>query len=134
MNGRLRNVKPAGGNRWAGIERKGNPAYLASLSALYGGNKPVHVPGNWRERLPDPATYYGTRIAKLGKPNGAGCAQGVCPFHDDHNKSLSVCVAGERGSWRCDAGCGGGDLVGFHSRLHGLDFRSTVRDLIGGDR
>lgn len=30
------NEKPAGGNRRAGIERKGNPAYLATLSALYG--------------------------------------------------------------------------------------------------
>lgn len=94
----------------------------------------ARLPDNWRDRLPDPATYYGECIAKLGKPNGIGWAQGVCPFHDDHNKSLSVCLTGERGGWRCFAGCGGGDLVGFHSRLRGLDFKAAVRDLIGGGR
>jgi len=81
----------------------------------------ARVPENWRDRLPDPAAYYGQRVAKLGKPNGTGWAQGVCPFHDDHNKSLSVCIIGERGGWRCFAGCGGGDLLGFHCRLRGLD-------------
>jgi len=92
----------------------------------------VRIPENWRDRLPDPAKYYCQYVAKLGKPNGTGWAQGVCPFHDDHNKSLSVCIKGERGGWRCFAGCGGGDLLGFHSRLRGLDFRAAVRDLIGG--
>jgi hypothetical protein len=92
----------------------------------------ARVPENWRDRLPDPAAYYGQRVAKLGKPNGTGWAQGVCPFHDDHNKSLSVCIIGERGGWRCFAGCGGGDLLGFHCRLRGLDFRAAVRDLLGG--
>jgi len=134
MNGRPRNAKPHGGNRGAGIERKGNQSYLAAVSALYGSPKPVHIPNNWRERLPDPATYYGEHVAKLGKPNGTGWAQGVCPFHDDHNKSLSVCTTGERGGWRCFAGCDGGDMVGFHMRLRGLDFRAAVRDLIEGGR
>ena len=90
----------------------------------------VRIPENWRDRLPDPAKYYCQYVAKLGKPNGTGWAQGVCPFHDDHNKSLSVCITGERGGWGCFAGCGGGDLVGFHSRLRGLDFRAAVRDLL----
>ncbi|HEY8682044.1 MAG TPA: CHC2 zinc finger domain-containing protein [Rhodanobacter sp.] len=126
------NTKPHGGNRGAGIERKGNPAYLASLSALYGSAKPARIRDNWRKRLPDPAAYYGQHVAKLGRPNGTGWAQGVCPFHDDHNKSLSVCMTGERGGWRCFSTCGGGDLVGFHMRLRGLDFRAAVRDLLGG--
>lgn len=91
----------------------------------------ARVPRNWRERMPDPASYYAAHVTKLGKPNAAGWAQGVCPFHEDHNKSLSVCVTGERGIWRCFAGCGGGDVVGFHSRLRGLDFRAAVRELIG---
>jgi len=94
----------------------------------------ARIPDNWRERLPDPDVYYGQHVAKLGKPNGSGWAQGACPFHDDHNKSLSVCLTGERGGWRCFASCGGGDLVGFHSRLRGLDFKAAVRDLIGGGR
>ena len=37
---------------------------------------------------------------------------------------------GERGGWRCFAGCGGGDLVGFHMRLRGLGFRAAVRELL----
>lgn len=36
MSANPRNAKPRGGNHGAEIERKGNPAYLASLSALYG--------------------------------------------------------------------------------------------------
>jgi hypothetical protein len=111
---------------------KGSRGYLAAVSALHGSAGPARIPDNWRERLPDPASYYGQHVAKLGKTNGTGWAQGACPFHDDHNKSLSVCITGERGGWRCFAGCGGGDLVGFHSRLRGLDFRAAVRDLLGG--
>lgn len=126
------NAKPHGSNRGASIERKGDKAYLNTVAALYGSTKPARIPDNWRDRLPDAAGYYGQHVAKLGKPNGTGWAQGVCPFHDDHNKSLSVCITGERGGWRCFAGCGGGDLVGFHCRLRGLDFKAAVRDLIGG--
>lgn len=100
-----------------------------------GGHRTTaQLPDNWRDRLPDPAAYYSLHVAKLGKPNATGWAQGVCPLHEDHNKSLSVCMIGERGGWRCFAGCGGGDLVGFHSRLRGLDFKAAVRDLIGGGR
>lgn len=121
-----------GDNRGTSIGRKGNPAYVAALGQLYGTRKPARIPDNWRDRLPDAAAYYGQHVAKLSKPNGTGWAQGVCPFHGDHNKSLSVCITGERGGWRCFAGCGGGDLVGFHSRLRGLDFKAAVRDLLGG--
>lgn len=91
------------------------------------------LPENWRDRLPDAAAYYRESIEKLSRPNATGWAQGACPFHDDSNASLSVHVAGN-GGWRCFAGCGGGDLVGFHMKLHGLDFRSAVRSLIGGAR
>lgn len=86
---------------------------------------------NWRDRLPDPATYYAKHIAKLSRPNATGWAQGTCPLHDDHNASLSVCVTAPRGCWRCFASCGGGDLVGFHMKLRGLDFKAAVRELIG---
>ena len=34
----------------------------------------------------------------------------------------------------CFAGCGKGDLVGFHMRLKGLAFREAVRDLVEGAR
>ena len=98
------------------------------------GSKPTtsRLPSNWRDRLPEPAIYYAAQVAKLSRPNATGWAQGMCPLHDDHNASLSVQVGSERGGWRCFAGCGGGDLVGFNMLLRGLDFAAAVRDLIGG--
>lgn len=98
---------------------------------LYGTRRRAYLPADWRQRLPEPASYYRQHVQKLTGPNATGWAQGRCPFHDDKNASLSVHVVGERGNWRCFAGCGGGDLVGFHQRLTGLDFRAAVRDLIG---
>ena len=89
------------------------------------------LPANWRDRLPDAATYYRQNVPKLGRPNRTGWAQAACPFHDDRNASLSVNIAGGRGHWRCFASCGGGDLVGFHMRSRNLDFKAAVRDLIG---
>jgi DNA primase len=81
--------------------------------------------------LPDPAAYYGQRIEKLSAPNAQGWAQGHCPLHDDGNASLSVNITGECGGWKCFAGCGQGDLLGFHERLTGLPFKQAVRDLLG---
>lgn len=97
--------------------------------ARAGTRLPLVLPSNWRDRLPQPDKYYRAHVAKMGKPNGTGWAQGVCPFHDDHNASLSVHVA-SAGGWRCFAGCGGGDLLSFHMRRTGLDFRAAVADLL----
>ena len=98
------------------------------MSARHSG---ARLPANWRDRLPDPAIYYAQHLDKLTKPNATGWAQARCPFHDDHNASLSVHVDSERGHWRCFAACGGGDLVGFHMRITGSTFVEAVRDLIG---
>lgn len=102
---------------------------------VYGSPRPRatsgRLPANWRDRLPDPASYYAQHVEKLTKPNATGWAQARCPFHDDHNASLSVHVASERGHWRCFASCGGGDMVGFHMRITGSTFVEAVRDLIG---
>lgn len=88
------------------------------------------LPRDWRNSLPDPEPYYRRHVEKLGFANGAGWAQGLCPFHDDHHPSLSVCVTG-RGAWQCHA-CGAhGDLVDFHERATGLSFAAAVRDLLG---
>ena len=94
-------------------------------------NRTPRLPNDWRDRLPDPARYFARHVAGLGKPNADGWAQGRCPLHEDRHDSLSVHVAAGRGGWRCFAGCGTGDLVAFHERLHGLDFAAAVRDLIG---
>ncbi|MFC3815016.1 AAA family ATPase [Lysobacter sp. GCM10012299] len=71
----------------------------------------------WRERLPHPADYYPAHVARLGRANGEGWAQGLSPFHEDSSASLSVHVDSARGGWRCFAGCGHGDLVSFHMCL-----------------
>ncbi|MEO8994683.1 MAG: CHC2 zinc finger domain-containing protein [Rhodanobacter sp.] len=107
---------------------------LNSLRALYGSKPASRIPDNWRDRLPEPATYYAQHVAKLGQPKGNGYAVGLCPFHDDHSPSFGVNLTGERGAWCCYAGCGKGDMVTFHQRLTGLDFKAAVRELIGGSR
>lgn len=106
---------------------------VAGYQALYGrGNgTSARLPADWRHRLPEPAGYYAQHVVKLGRPNGTGWAQGVCPFHDDHNASLSVHVTGERGHFRCFACDEKGDMVTFHRKRSGLDFAQAVRDLLG---
>lgn len=125
--------KPAGGNLRASDA-------IGSMRALYGkgeatrprkGWQSPRLPANWRDRLPDPAAYYGQHVAGLGKPNGDGWAQGRCPLHDDRHESLSVHLAHPRGGWCCFAGCGKGDMVSFHERLTGKGFRDAVADLLG---
>lgn len=127
--------KPAGGNLRASTS--------AGLRALSGNNKATPMarnrkgwqsptlPHNWRDRLPDPAAYYGQHVAKLGKPNPEGWAQGRCPLHEDRHESLSVHLVGGAGGWRCFAGCGKGDMVAFHELLTGKPFKDAVRDLLG---
>lgn len=118
----------------------GNGAQAGGLSAwqVYGNGQRAariwespRLPRDWRNRLPDPESYYRAHVAKLGKANATGWAQGPCPFHDDRNASLSVNLRDERGGWRCFAGCGGGDLVGFHMRQTGKAFRDAVAALLG---
>lgn len=104
---------------------------LNSLRTLYGDKPSARIPDNWRDRLPDPATYYGQQIAKLSSANGHGYAVGLCPFHDDHSPSFGVKITDVRGHWCCFAGCGKGDMVSFHQRRIGLAFHDAVRDLIG---
>lgn len=120
--------KPHAGGRGANA--------IAGLRTLYGKGEATRkgwqsptLPRDWRDRLPDPAHYYAQHVGKLSRPNGTGWAQGVCPFHEDRNASLSV-KPSERGMWRCFAGCGGGDLVGFHMRLSGKPFKEAVADLV----
>lgn len=89
-----------------------------------------HLPASWRSRLPTAAAYYAQHVRNLGEPTLDGWAQGTCPFHHDEGNGLSVHLAGERGHWRCNGPCGAGDMVGFHMRLAGLDFKAAVRDLV----
>jgi hypothetical protein len=92
------------------------------------------LPDDWRQRLPDPATYYRGVFERLGKMNAAGWSLVRCPFHPDQTASLSVQVVDARGGFTCFA-CGAkGDLLAFHMRRTGLPFRDAVADLIGDRR
>lgn len=49
---------------------------------------------------------------------------GLCPFHDDHDPSLSVNA--EKGLWHC-FGCGaGGDVIAFVQKAEGLSFADAL--------
>ena len=119
--------------------------HMANLRGLYGHAKATlnsgtrkgwrdnpKVPANWRDRLPDPATYYAAKLGKLARVNAKGWAQARCPFHDDKAASLSVHLTNPRGGWKCFAGCGGGDLVSFHMRMRGLPFPQARDELLRG--
>lgn len=121
-----------------GPREAGNVAQAGGLSAWQVYSKPQRarrpweapkLPKNWRDHVPDPDAYYRQHVAKLGKANGSGWAQGTCPFHDDRSASLSVNM--QEGGWRCFSGCGGGDLIGFHMKVTGKVFKDAVADLLG---
>lgn len=135
MRPRFRKEKPHAGGRRVSDDIK-------ALATLYGeatksnverkGWREPSLPSNWRERLPRPEDYYPSRVQRLTEPNALGWAAADCPFCQDCNRSLSLHLLDTRGGWRC-AKCGeGGDLLGFHQRVTGLDFRGAVRELLGG--
>lgn len=119
---------PAGGRgRFKHHSRRDWRGDCNNLRALYGSSN--RLPDNWRGRL-DPASYYPRYVQKLTKPNAQGWAQGVCPFHEDRTASMSVQLVGSRGCWRCFAGCGAGDLVGFEQKRTGAGFKEAVAALL----
>jgi hypothetical protein len=121
-------TRPGGRKPLGGV----NCSAARHLELLYGRrDRPGRLPESWRNRLPDPASYYTAHVEKLTPPNAAGWASGRCPFHDDHNASLGVQLRDTRGGWRCHAQCGFGDLIAFHMRRTGLAFADAVRDLLG---
>ena len=60
------------------------------------------------------------------KPTASG-AIGRCPFHDDHNPSFGINCEGDY--WHCFAGCGGGSIIDFWTRMKDCDFTTAVTEL-----
>lgn len=62
------------------------------------------------------------------RPRGRALV-GVCPFHADHDPSLSVWP--DEGRWRCWAGCGFGDVIAWTLLVQrgALSFRQAVEYL-----
>ena len=61
-------------------------------------------------------SYYQGRIEK-GKLKGDEYS-GLCPFHEDTQPSFSANIT--NGLWKCQAGCGGGNVLTFHARIKNL--------------
>jgi hypothetical protein len=82
---------------------------------------------DWQPKLPDAGEYYRARLRGLRRANAKGYAAALCPFHEDREPSFSVDLTS--GRWRC-FGCGAhGDLVDFHMKMTGRNFRDALVDL-----
>lgn len=88
------------------------------------------VPANWRDRVPEPAAVYRTRLKDLSPPGRDGWGTARCPFHEGVDLTLSVDLAGSRGGWRCSVCSAHGDLVAFVQKLEGLSFPAAVHVLM----
>ena len=55
--------------------------------------------------------------------------QGLCPFHDDRNPSLSWSI--ENGLWTCFSGCGSGNTYQFAERLNLPNPTQYIEESIG---
>ena len=68
---------------------------------------------------------YGIEVRKQGaKP------MALCPFHDDHNPSLSIDPV--QNVWHC-FGCGkGGSVIDFVMEKEGIDFKEAADRLLLG--
>ena len=81
-----------------------------------------------RNLLPDPASYYEAQGLRLTGPRSAKWRTTACAFHGG---SDSMRVNLRTGGFCCMAGCGarGGDVLGYHRAMHGLDFVEAAKDL-----
>lgn len=81
-------------------------------------------------RLPSSEDFYAANVQKLGRANSTGWAIGLCPFHDDHNPSLSLNL--ESGAFKCfSCGASGSSIVAFHMRLTGSPYKEAAKELEG---
>jgi DNA primase len=79
-----------------------------------------------RDRLPDPLSYYTDTAGLQFREKRGLWRTAKCPWHG----GTSLRINTRSGSWCCMAGCGsGGDVLGFHMALHGLEFVDAARQL-----
>jgi hypothetical protein len=97
---------------------------------------PYRRPGESREPLSERIKESISVLDFISKyveltPTGNG-AIGHCPFHEDQHPSFGVNI--EENYWHCFAGCGGGSVIDFWSKMRekqGLDpgFLATIMEL-----
>ncbi len=80
-----------------------------------------------------PLDYYSMHIEKF-KPRNNGdkwIMSGLCPFHADKSPG-SFGINRDTGAFKCfSCRAKGGDLISFHSKKYGLDFKGALKDLGG---
>ena len=70
--------------------------------------------------------FYQSLVPSL-KENGNNKATGLCPFHDDHNPSLSLNL--EKGFYNCFS-CGNrGDIFKFYQDFKKVDFKTALKEI-----
>lgn len=78
------------------------------------GGKSYRIPPEQLEMIKESADILSV-IESFGLPgfrrHGTKRAQAICPFHDDHNPSMSI--DGQRGIYKCFACGAGGDVFNF---------------------
>ena len=76
--------------------------------------------------------FFSSHLRKYHR-NGNGQATGLCPFHDDHDPSLSINLAdrSKHGAWQCFGCKVSGDVFDFAARLYGTGnkFPETLKQL-----
>lgn len=77
--------------------------------------------------LPNALEYYQKHLQKLSTHGEQRMA--LCPFHDDHNPSLSVNVV-DTGAFYCHS-CrtAGGDILAFHMKRYQMTFIFSAKAL-----
>lgn len=74
----------------------------------------------------DVAAFYKSHIHSLNI-NGKPEALGLCPFHDDHNPSLSINI--KTGLFRCFSCDAKGDVFTFYQKYKDCDFSTALKEI-----
>lgn len=90
---------------------------------------PKHIDVEQLKRDTDLAAVirdYGISLKPVG-----GELHGICPFHNDHDPSMTVFEKGGRQSFKCHACGAGGDVIEFVMKIESVEFPEAIRRLTG---
>lgn len=68
--------------------------------------------------------YFEVRLADKRMRRSAGGYIALCPFHQDHNPSLSISTA--KGCYMCHSGCGAGGILDFEMKFSSCDKETAI--------
>lgn len=71
--------------------------------------------------------YFEVRLAGRELQKTKNGLQTTCPFHEDHNPSLSIQL--ETGLWHCFGCNADGDVIGFEAMFSGCDRPTAIRNV-----